>query len=170
LNQVQSGSSRGPSGNKTENLCLRKWFRLGQLRTQNEHKSAGCPAPLHRDLVVLHDGYSTAEITLTQSTVMRGQLCGGFPRRKRIQNHCQIYELYLQPDDGPPAVEAPHASLGTCKRQRTVTRSDCRCHLDSRKAPGSGRPSDSCSREAREQNMEDRVARSVVREMGIRGE
>ena len=99
LNQVQGGSGGGPSGDKAENLCLRKGFRRGPLRTQNEHKSAGCPAPLHPDFVVLHDGYFTAEITGTQSTVMlRGQLCGGFPRRKRIQNHRQIHEHYLQPD------------------------------------------------------------------------
>jgi hypothetical protein len=46
---------------------------------------------------------------------------------------------------GPPAVEAAHAPLAPCNGQRTVPGSDRRCHLDPRKACGSGRSSDSRS-------------------------
>jgi DNA-binding CsgD family transcriptional regulator len=47
--------------------------------------------------------------------------------------------------DGPPAVEAAHAPLAPCNGQRAVTESDRRCHIDPRKACGSGRSSDSWS-------------------------
>ena len=41
--------------------------------------------------------------------------------------------------------EATHASLATCQSQRTVPRTDRRCHLDPGKTRGGGRPSDSWS-------------------------
>ena len=45
--------------------------------------------------------------------------------------------------DGPSAFEATHAPLATGKRQRTVARTDRRCHLDPGKTGRGRRPSDS---------------------------